>query len=45
MVPVAAGETAAVGPLLDEVAFEAPTAGKPDVFVYELPLEDGTHTG
>ena len=40
MVPVAAGETAAVGPLLDEFGFESWTDGKPDVFLYELSVEE-----
>ena len=39
MVPAAAGETAAVGPLLDEFGFKSWTGGKPDIFLYESSIE------
>jgi ribosomal protein S18 acetylase RimI-like enzyme len=42
MVPVAAGETAAVGPVLDEFGFQSWSEGTPDadVYVYELALDE-----
>lgn len=42
MVPVAAGETAAVGPLLDGFGFTSWSDGTADVYVYELPLDESS---
>jgi ribosomal protein S18 acetylase RimI-like enzyme len=42
MVPVAAEETAAVGPLLDEFGFTSWSNGTADVYVYELPLGESS---
>lgn len=45
MVPAASAETSPIGLLLDEFAFEPPAGSKPDVFAYELLLEDETDAG
>ena len=40
MIPVASGEAAAVGPLVDEFSFKTWSDGTADVYVYELALDE-----